>query len=172
MARAAETRFTRSGDVDIAYQVFGDGERDIVMTMGLVTPLEVMWELPELAYFLERLAGIGRVIIFDKRGTGLSDRVAGMVTLEQRAEDVGAVMVAAQSEQAAFVGWGRWRDRGHVRGDETGAHLGTGAIGDGVHHDARGRHRRPGPDAAPVGHDRAGMGQRQHAGPRGAAARR
>ena len=71
MARAAETRFTRSGDVDIAYQVFGDGERDIVMTMGWVTHLEVMWELPELAYFLERLAGIGRVIIFDKRGTGL-----------------------------------------------------------------------------------------------------
>ena len=106
MARAAETRFTRSGDVDIAYQVFGDGERDIVMTMGWVTHLEVMWELPELAYFLERLAGIGRVIIFDKRGTGLSDRVAGMVTLEQRAEDVGAIMDAAQSEQAAFVGWG------------------------------------------------------------------
>jgi pimeloyl-ACP methyl ester carboxylesterase len=106
MARAAETRFTRSGDVDIAYQVFGQGERDIVMTMGWVTHLEVMWELPELAYFLERLAGIGRVIIFDKRGTGLSDRVAGMVTLEQRAEDVGAVMDAAQSEQAAFVGWG------------------------------------------------------------------
>jgi class 3 adenylate cyclase/pimeloyl-ACP methyl ester carboxylesterase len=106
MARAAETRFTRSGDVDIAYQVFGDGERDIVMTMGWVTHLEVMWELPELAYFLERLGGIGRVIIFDKRGTGLSDRVAGMVTLEQRAEDVGAVMDAAQSEQAAFIGWG------------------------------------------------------------------
>src|SRR6185312_6540022 len=91
MARAPETRFTRSGDVDIAYQVFGGGERDIVMTMGWVTHLEVMWELPELAYFLERLASLGRVIIFDKRGTGLSDRVPGMVTLEQRAEDGGAV---------------------------------------------------------------------------------
>src|SRR5215472_10043082 len=105
MARAPETRFTRSGDVDIAYQIFGGGERDIVMTMGWVTHLEVMWELPELAYFLERLASLGRVIIFDKRGTGLSDRVPGMVTLEQRAEDVGAVMDAAGSERAAFVGW-------------------------------------------------------------------
>jgi class 3 adenylate cyclase len=106
MARAAETRFARSGDVDIAYQVFGAGERDIVMTMGWVTHLEVMWELPELAYFLERLGAMGRVIIFDKRGTGLSDRVPGMVTLEQRAEDVRAVMDAARSEHAAFVGWG------------------------------------------------------------------
>jgi class 3 adenylate cyclase/pimeloyl-ACP methyl ester carboxylesterase len=105
MARAAETQFARSGDVDIAYQVFGEGERDIVMTMGWVTHLEVMWELPELAYFLERLGGMGRVIIFDKRGTGLSDRVPGMVTLEQRAEDVRAVMDAARSERAAFVGW-------------------------------------------------------------------
>jgi pimeloyl-ACP methyl ester carboxylesterase len=105
MARAPETRFTRPGDVDIAYQTFGGGERDIVMTMGWVTHLEVMWELPELAYFLERLASLGRVIIFDKRGTGLSDRVPGMVPLEQRAEDVGAVMDAAGSERAAFVGW-------------------------------------------------------------------
>jgi class 3 adenylate cyclase/pimeloyl-ACP methyl ester carboxylesterase len=105
MAKAPETRFTRSGDVDIAYQVFGDGGRDIVMTMGWVTHLEVMWELPELAYFLERLAAMGRVIIFDKRGTGLSDRVSGMVTLEQRAEDVRAVMDAAGSTCAAFVGW-------------------------------------------------------------------
>jgi class 3 adenylate cyclase/pimeloyl-ACP methyl ester carboxylesterase len=106
MARAAETRFTRSGDVDIAYQVFGAGERDIVMTMGWVTHLEVMWELPELAYFLERLGSMSRVIIFDKRGTGLSDRVPGMVTLEQRADDVRAVMDAARSERAAFIGWG------------------------------------------------------------------
>src|SRR5215470_9658286 len=106
MARAAETKFAHSGDVDIAYQVFGEGERDIVMTLGWVTHLEVMWELPELAYFLDRLAGIGRVIIFDKRGTGLSDRLSGVVTLEERAEDVGAVMDAARSEQAAFVGWG------------------------------------------------------------------
>jgi class 3 adenylate cyclase/pimeloyl-ACP methyl ester carboxylesterase len=105
MAATIETRFARSGDVDIAYQVVGDGDRDIVMTMGWVTHLEVMWELPELAYFLDRLAGLGRLIIFDKRGTGLSDRVPGMVTLEQRAEDVGAVMDAVQSRRAAFIGW-------------------------------------------------------------------
>ncbi len=105
MTRAAEARFTRSGDVDIAYQVIGDGGRDIVMTMGWVTHLEVMWELPELASFLERLADLGRLIIFDKRGTGLSDRIPGTATLEQRAEDVGAVMDAARSEQAAFIGW-------------------------------------------------------------------
>jgi class 3 adenylate cyclase/alpha-beta hydrolase superfamily lysophospholipase len=105
MTRTPETRFASSGDVDIAYQVIGDGDRDIVMTMGWVTHLEVMWELPELAYFLDRLAGMGRLIIFDKRGTGLSDRVPGMVTLEQRAEDVGAVMNAAGSSRAAFIGW-------------------------------------------------------------------
>ena len=64
------------------------------MTMGWVTHLELMWELPELAFFLDRLAGMGRLIIFDKRGTELSDRVPGMVTLEQRAEDVGAVVNA------------------------------------------------------------------------------
>ncbi|HYA00296.1 MAG TPA: adenylate/guanylate cyclase domain-containing protein [Candidatus Binatia bacterium] len=106
MARPPDTRFTRSGDVDIAYQVIGAGARDIVMTMGWVSHLEVMWELPELADFLERLSRLGRLIIFDKRGTGLSDRIAGLATLEQRADDVGAVMDAAGSQQAAFVGWG------------------------------------------------------------------
>jgi class 3 adenylate cyclase/pimeloyl-ACP methyl ester carboxylesterase len=105
MAKPPETRFASSDGVDIAYQVIGDGDRDIVMTMGWVTHLELMWELPELAYFLDRLAGMGRLIIFDKRGTGLSDRVPGMVTLEQRAEDVGAVMNAAGSSRAAFIGW-------------------------------------------------------------------
>jgi len=106
MAGTPETRFASSGDIDIAYQVIGDGDRDIVMTMGWATHLEVMWELPELAYFLDRLGALGRLIIFDKRGTGLSDRVPGMVTLEQRAEDVTAVMDAVQSKHAAFIGWG------------------------------------------------------------------
>jgi pimeloyl-ACP methyl ester carboxylesterase len=105
MAKRSETRFAPSGDVDIAHQVIGDGDRDIVMTMGWVTHLELMWELPELAYFLDRLSAMGRLIIFDKRGTGLSDRVPGMVTLEQRAADVGAVMDAAGSSRAAFIGW-------------------------------------------------------------------
>ncbi|MBV8304238.1 MAG: adenylate/guanylate cyclase domain-containing protein [Acidimicrobiia bacterium] len=101
-----ETRFTRSGGVDIAYQVVGDGDRDLVMTMGWVTNLDVMWELPELAGFLEALARIGRLVLFDKRGTGLSDRVSGVATLEERAEDVGSVMDAVGSEEAVLVGWG------------------------------------------------------------------
>jgi class 3 adenylate cyclase/pimeloyl-ACP methyl ester carboxylesterase len=105
MAKVPETRFASSGDVDIAYQIVGDGGRDIVMTMGWATHLELIWELPELAYFLDRLAQMGRLIVFDKRGTGLSDRVSGMVTLEKRAEDVGAVMDAAGSTSAAFIGW-------------------------------------------------------------------
>src|SRR6516164_7460002 len=103
MAGPTETSFARSGDVDIAYQVIGHGEPDIVMTMGFVTNLEVMWELPELADFLEALSRIGRLIMFDKRGTGLSDRVAGTPTLEERAADVEAVMDATGSEQAALI---------------------------------------------------------------------
>jgi hypothetical protein len=96
-----ETRFTRAGDVDIAYQVVGPaGGRDLVFIPGWVSHLEVMWELPEFARFLDRLATMGRLILFDKRGTGLSDRVAGTPTLEQRAEDIAAVMDAAGSSRA------------------------------------------------------------------------
>jgi class 3 adenylate cyclase/pimeloyl-ACP methyl ester carboxylesterase len=104
--RPVETRFARSGDVDIAYQVIGEGPRDIVMTMGWVTNLDVMWELPELAGFLDSLARLGRLVIFDKRGTGLSDRISSSVTLEERAEDIEAVMDAVGMEQAALIGWG------------------------------------------------------------------
>ena len=172
MARAPETRFTRSGDVDIAYQIFGGGERDIVMTMGWVTHLEVMWELPELAYFLERLASLGRVIIFDKRGTGLSDRVSGMVTLEQRAEDVGAVMDAARSERAAFVGWADGGAIGAMfaaTNPERISALVLSAMAFVDH--ARGHRGRSGHDADDVGHHRERVGERQPAGPRGAGAR-
>ena len=78
MAQPPETRFTRAGDLDIAYQVVGPGgQLDLVFVPGWVSHLEVMWELPEFAHFLDRLAAIGRLIMFDKRGTGLSDRVAG-----------------------------------------------------------------------------------------------
>ena len=102
-----ETRFTRAGDVDIAYQVTGPAAGlDLVFVPGWVSHLEVMWELPEFARFLDRLAAMGRLIMFDKRGTGLSDRVAGMPTLEQRADDIVAVMDAAGSSRAAFVAWG------------------------------------------------------------------
>ncbi len=106
MAGPSETRFARSGDVDIAYQVVGHGDLDIVMTMGFVTHLDVMWELPEIADFLEALSRLGRLIIFDKRGTGLSDRVTDTPPLEQRASDVETVMDATGSKEAALIGWG------------------------------------------------------------------
>jgi class 3 adenylate cyclase/alpha-beta hydrolase superfamily lysophospholipase len=103
----AETRFTRSGDVDIAYQTVGDaGGRDLLFLPGWVSHLEVMWELAEFASFLDALAGLGRLLVFDKRGTGLSDRVPGLATLEERASDVGAVLDAAGSHHAAIAAWG------------------------------------------------------------------
>jgi pimeloyl-ACP methyl ester carboxylesterase len=106
MAEMPETRFTRAGDVDIAYQVTGSaGGLDVVFVPGWVSHLEVMWELPEFARFLDRLAAMGRLILFDKRGTGLSDRVPGTPPLEQRAEDIAAVMDAAGSERAAIAAW-------------------------------------------------------------------
>jgi pimeloyl-ACP methyl ester carboxylesterase len=75
MSQPPETRFTRAGDVDIAYQVVGpEAPLDLVFVPGWVSHLEVMWELPEFAHFLDRLAAMGRLILFDKRGTGLSDR--------------------------------------------------------------------------------------------------
>jgi pimeloyl-ACP methyl ester carboxylesterase len=102
-----ETRFTRVDDLDIAYQVVGPAaDLDLVFVPGWVSHLEVMWELPEFARFLDRLAGMGRLILFDKRGTGLSDRVAGVPTLEQRADDIAAVMDAAGSARAAITAWG------------------------------------------------------------------
>ena len=107
MSQPPETRFTRAGDVDIAYQVAGPAARlDLVFVPGWVSHLEVMWELPEFARFLDRLATMGRLILFDKRGTGLSDRVAGVPTLEERAEDIAAVMDAAGSSRAAIAAWG------------------------------------------------------------------
>jgi len=102
-----ETRFTRVDDLDIAYQVVGSPAKlDLVFVPGWVSHLEVMWEIPEFARFLDRLAAMGRLIVFDKRGTGLSDRVAGMPTLEQRADDIAAVMNAAGSGRAAIAAWG------------------------------------------------------------------
>ena len=106
-SRPPETQFTKVGEIDIAYQVVGQpGGLDIVFIPGWVSHLEVIWELPEYASFLERLAGMGRLLLFDKRGSGLSDRVEGIATLEERAEDVRAVMDAADSAIAAIVAWG------------------------------------------------------------------
>ena len=99
-----ETRYARSGDASIAYQVLGDGPFDLVFVPGFVSNLEVGWELPALARFYERLASFSRLILFDKRGTGLSDRVGGVPPLEVRMDDVRAVMDGAGSERAAVMG--------------------------------------------------------------------
>lgn len=103
---APETRYTRSGDVNIAYQVLGDGPVDLVFVMGWVSHLEYFWAEPSFARFLQRLASFSRLILFDKRGTGLSDRVPPehLPTLEQRMEDLHAVMDAAGSERAVILG--------------------------------------------------------------------
>lgn len=100
-----KTCYAKSGDVHIAYQVFGEGEIDIVCIPGFVTNLEMFWEIPEVARFLERLASFGRVMMLDKRGTGLSDRGVGLPTLEERMDDLRAVMDAAGSKRAALLGW-------------------------------------------------------------------
>lgn len=100
-----ETKYTKSGDVHIAYQVVGDGPVDLVMVPGFVSHVEYIWEEPRAANSLRRLASFSRVIMFDKRGTGLSDRVGAMPILEQRMDDVRAVMDAVGSRQAALFGW-------------------------------------------------------------------
>lgn len=100
-----EVRFARSGTVDLAYQVIGEGPPDIVVMIGWVSHLEVLWELPEVRSFLERLAGMGRVVLFDKRGTGLSDRPPTVATSEEMVPDVLAIMDEVGMEEAVIVGW-------------------------------------------------------------------
>jgi class 3 adenylate cyclase/pimeloyl-ACP methyl ester carboxylesterase len=102
---APETRYARSSGVDIAYQVIGDGPIDLVFVPGWVWNVEMSWELAEIARFFDRLASFTRLIVFDKRGVGLSDRVSGMVTLEERADDILTVLDAVGSERAAICGW-------------------------------------------------------------------
>lgn len=101
-----DVHYAQNGDVNIAYQVVGDGPIDIVFVMGWVSHLEYFWEEPRFAAFLNRLASFSRLIVFDKRGTGLSDRVPPeyLPTLEQRMEDVHAVMDAVGSERAVLIG--------------------------------------------------------------------
>jgi len=99
-----ETKFTQSGDVSIAYQVVGDGPLDLVVVPGFVSHLEHAWEDPSYTRFLTQLASFSRLILFDKRGTGLSDRISGIPTLEERMDDVRAVMDAADSGKAALFG--------------------------------------------------------------------
>lgn len=100
-----ETRYTRSGGVNIAYQVTGDGPLDLVLVPGFVSHLERDWEEARSAAFNDRLASFSRLIRFDKRGTGLSDRAPDLPDLETRMDDVRAVMDAAGSERAALFGF-------------------------------------------------------------------
>jgi pimeloyl-ACP methyl ester carboxylesterase len=100
----SEVRFARSGDVDIAYRIVGDGPIDLVYAQGFITHLEVNWELPQFRRYCERLAEFTRLILFDKRGMGMSDRVPGTTTLEERMDDIRAIMDAVGSERAAVMG--------------------------------------------------------------------
>ena len=103
MSDLPSIRYAQSGDVDIAYQVLGKGPPDIVFVAGFITHLTALWEDPSYRSFCERLSSFARLILFDKRGMGLSDRVrAG--TLEERMDDVRAVMDAARSDRAALIG--------------------------------------------------------------------
>jgi class 3 adenylate cyclase len=104
MPQRPRTRYALSGDAHIAYQVFGEGDLDLVFVPGFVSNIEHYWEMPNVPELLERLASFARVVVFDKRGTGLSDPVAGPPPLEQRMDDMQAVMDAAGVERAALYG--------------------------------------------------------------------
>ena len=108
-----DTRYTQSGDVTIAYQVVGEGPFDLVVVPGFISHLEQDWEDPAYARFLGHLSSFCRLIRFDKRGTGLSDRLTSIPTLEERSDDVRAVMDAAGSKRADIVGYFRRRTDEH-----------------------------------------------------------
>jgi pimeloyl-ACP methyl ester carboxylesterase len=103
MIGRSRTRYAKSGNVHIAYQVVGDGPTDLIYVEGALTHLDVTWELPAYRHFCERLASFSRLIRFDKRGMGLSDHVQ-IGTLEERMDDIRAVMDAVGSEQAILLG--------------------------------------------------------------------
>jgi pimeloyl-ACP methyl ester carboxylesterase len=98
------TRYAKSGNVHVAYQAFGEGPVDLVFFPGFVSNIETYWEEPSFARWLRKLASFSRVIMFDKRGTGLSDRVEVLPTMDERMDDVRAVMDAADSQRAAVFG--------------------------------------------------------------------
>ncbi len=99
-----ETKYAKSGDINIAYQVIGSGPLDLICVIGWVSNVEYLWEEPSVSKFFKRLAKFSRLIIFDKRGTGLSDRVKNLPTLEERMDDMRAVMDATGSQKAALLG--------------------------------------------------------------------
>ncbi len=100
-----DTHYAKNGEVSIAYQVVGDGPIDVVLVNGLAAHLDLLWADPDSTEFLRRLASFSRLILFDKPGTGLSDPVAGAPSLEQRMDDIRAVMDAAGSQRAALIGY-------------------------------------------------------------------
>ena len=100
----APIKYAKSGDVHIAYRIFGEGPRDLVLIPGTLSHVELTWEFPAQEYLLKRLTSFARVIVFDKRGQGVSDRVAEQ-TLDERIGDVRAVMDAAGSKCATIYGW-------------------------------------------------------------------
>jgi pimeloyl-ACP methyl ester carboxylesterase len=99
------TRYAISGDINIAYQTMGEGPIDIIMVPGIVSHVECLHEFVGYTAFLRRLSSFARVVTFDKRGQGLSDRISGAASLEQRIDDVRAVMDAIGSEQAVLLGF-------------------------------------------------------------------
>jgi pimeloyl-ACP methyl ester carboxylesterase len=99
-----QTHYAQSDEVNIAYQVFGEGPFDLVVTPGSVSDVDLMWDDTLMASFYRRLAAFARVVTFDKRDTGLSDRVADIPQLDQRVDDLRAVMDAAGVERAALMG--------------------------------------------------------------------
>jgi pimeloyl-ACP methyl ester carboxylesterase len=127
-----ETRYTRSGDVHIAYQTVGEGPPDLVFVAGFTSHCEHQWEDPALAASLRAMASFSRLIWLDKRGTGLSDPVSpDQLSMEQRMQDLNAVLDAVGSTRAALFGAFRGRAHVHaVRGHLPGAGLPPGPVRD------------------------------------------
>jgi len=99
-----DIRYAKSGDVHIAYQVFGQGPENIVIIPGFISHVEHCWDAPDMARWLNHLGRRARVVMFDKRGTGLSDRLGQLPNLDQRMDDARAVMDAAGIDRAAIMG--------------------------------------------------------------------
>src|SRR5690242_1902571 len=104
MAEIPATRYVKSDGVHIAYQVIGEGPFDLLFVPGFVSNIESMWQSPDQSAFFRRLASFSRLILFDKRGTGMSDRGSQIFTLEQRMHDVRAILDEVGSERATLFG--------------------------------------------------------------------
>src|SRR5262249_15689568 len=104
MAEIPSTHYVKSDDVHIAYQVLGEGSFELHFVPGFVSNIEAIWQSPEQSAFFRRLASFSRLILFDKRGTGMSDRGSQIFTLEQRMHDVQAILDAVGSKRAALFG--------------------------------------------------------------------